>query len=190
MDCRSRPLWPTKFITSKMSPKKNSGKYRPRCCAGTPRLNSTIWPNPPDIVHARRVRCRTDVAQAPSLDAFHRDAARQVRALTGFDRIMIYRFAESGDGEVITEVASPNMESYLGLHYPASDIPAQARMLYLRNSFRIIADVSSETVPLVSYGAKTAEPIDLSLAVTRAVSPVHIEYLRNMGVGASVSVSV
>src|SRR5271170_3612179 len=70
----------------------------------------------------------------PSLDAFHRDAARQVRALTGFDRIMIYRFAANGVGEVIAEVAKPGMESYLGLHYHASDIPVQARALYLRNS--------------------------------------------------------
>ena len=125
-----------------------------------------------------------------SLDAFHRDAARQVRALTGFDRIMIYRFAANGVGEVIAEVAKPGMESYLGLHYPASDIPAQARALYLRNSFRIIAEVRADTVPLLSSDGESPEPLDLSLAVTRAVSPVHIEYLRNMGVGASVSISV
>ena len=125
-----------------------------------------------------------------SLEAFHRDAARQVRALMGFDRIMIYRFEANGVGEVIAEVAKPGMESYLGLHYPASDIPAQARALYLRNSFRIIADVGAVTVPLLSYGEKSPEPLDLSLAVTRAVSPVHIEYLHNMGVGASVSISV
>jgi light-regulated signal transduction histidine kinase (bacteriophytochrome)/CheY-like chemotaxis protein len=126
----------------------------------------------------------------PSLDAFHRDAARQVRALTGFDRIMIYRFAPSGVGEVIAEVANPGMESYLGLHYPASDIPPQAKALYLRNSFRIIADVGAATVPLRSSSQKSADPIDLSLAVTRAVSPVHIEYLTNMGVGASMSISI
>jgi light-regulated signal transduction histidine kinase (bacteriophytochrome)/CheY-like chemotaxis protein len=126
----------------------------------------------------------------PSLEAFHRDAVRQVRSLTGFDRIMIYRFAESGVGEVIAESASPGMESFLGLHYPASDIPVQARALYLRNSFRIIADVRSETIPLMFIDEKFAAPIDLSLAVTRAVSPVHIEYLRNMDVGASASISV
>ena len=126
----------------------------------------------------------------PSLDAFHHDAARQVRALTGFDRIMIYRFAVDGVGEVIAEVAKPGVESYLGLHYPASDIPVQARALYLRNSFRIIADVAAETVPLLSSGDEVPEPLDLSLAVTRAVSPVHIEYLRNMEVGASASISV
>jgi light-regulated signal transduction histidine kinase (bacteriophytochrome)/CheY-like chemotaxis protein len=125
-----------------------------------------------------------------SLDAFHRDAARQVRSLTGFDRIMIYRFAENGVGEVIAEVVKPGMESYLGLHYPASDIPTQARALYLRNSFRIIAEVRADTVPLLSSAEESPEPLDLSLAVTRAVSPVHIEYLRNMGVGASVSISV
>jgi light-regulated signal transduction histidine kinase (bacteriophytochrome) len=125
-----------------------------------------------------------------SLEAFHRDAARQIRALTGFDRIMIYRFAANGVGEVIAEVAKPGMESYLGLHYPASDIPVQARALYLRNSFRIIADVRAETVPLLGAADEWAEPVDLSLAVTRAVSPTHIEYLRNMGVGASLSISV
>src|SRR3984885_6049868 len=124
----------------------------------------------------------------PSLEAFHRDAARQVRALTGFDRVMIYRFAEDGVGEVIAEVAKPGVESYLGLHYPASDIPVQARALYLRNSFRIIADVAAETVPLLSSGGEVPEPLDLSLAVTRAVSPVHIEYLRNMDMGASASI--
>jgi light-regulated signal transduction histidine kinase (bacteriophytochrome)/CheY-like chemotaxis protein len=126
----------------------------------------------------------------PSFDAFHRDAARQVRSLTGFDRIMIYRFATDGAGEVIAEVTKSGMESYLGLHYPASDIPSQARALYLRNSFRIIADVRAATIPLVCLSEQSVEPLDLSLAVTRAVSPVHIEYLGNMGVGASMSISV
>lgn len=125
-----------------------------------------------------------------SLDDFHRDAARQVRSLTGFDRIMIYRFLPGGAGEVISEVRKSGNDSFLGLHYPASDIPVQARTLYLRNSFRIIADVGSATVPLLSRGDAPAEPLDLSFAITRAVSPVHIEYLRNMGVGASLSISI
>ena len=125
-----------------------------------------------------------------SLDAFHQDAARQVRSLTGFDRIMIYRFLPDGAGEVIAEIVKPGWESYLGLHYPASDIPLQARALYLRNSFRIIADVSSTTIPLQSRGEAPAEPLDLSLAITRAVSTVHIEYLRNMDVAASLSISI
>jgi light-regulated signal transduction histidine kinase (bacteriophytochrome) len=125
-----------------------------------------------------------------SLDAFHRDAARQVRSLTGFDRIMIYRFQPDGVGEVIAEVAKPGMESFLGLHYPASDIPVQARALYLRNSFRIIADVRSITVPIESRADAATEPLDLSMAITRAVSPIHIEYLCNMGVAASLSISI
>jgi light-regulated signal transduction histidine kinase (bacteriophytochrome)/CheY-like chemotaxis protein len=125
-----------------------------------------------------------------SLDAFHQDAARQVRSLTGFDRTMIYRFLQDGTGEVISEVVKPGQESFLGLLYPASDIPVQARALYLRNSFRIIADVGSTTVPLQSRGNAPAEPLDLSLALTRAVSTVHIEYLRNMGVAASLSISI
>jgi light-regulated signal transduction histidine kinase (bacteriophytochrome)/CheY-like chemotaxis protein len=124
-----------------------------------------------------------------SLDYFHQDAARQVRSLTRFDRIMIYRFLPDGAGEVIAEVLKPGKESFLGLHYPASDIPQQARTLYLRNSFRIIADVCSTAIPLQSQQA-ASEPLDLSLAITRAVSTVHIEYLRNMNVAASLSISI
>jgi len=124
-----------------------------------------------------------------SLDKFHRETTRQVRAITGFDRVMIYRFDEEGAGEVIAESLSPGMESYLGLHYPASDIPQQARALYLRNPFRIIADVASPTVVLLP-SSPTTPPLDLTLSVTRAVSPIHIEYLRNMGIAASMSLSI
>lgn len=125
-----------------------------------------------------------------TMDAFHRDAARQVRALTGFQRVMIYRFDDSGDGEVIAESLSRPSTSFLGLRYPAADIPAQARRLYLRNPFRIIGDVDRATVPLLPPPSKTTPRLDLSLAVTRAVSPVHLEYLRNMGVSASLSISI
>lgn len=124
-----------------------------------------------------------------TMEAFHRDAARQVRAITGFDRVMVYRFDAEGVGEVIAEALKGGMTPFLGLHYPASDIPVQARALYLRNAFRIIPDVTAtdaDLLPPVSVG----EPLDLSLAFTRAVSPVHIEYLRNMGVGASMSISI
>jgi light-regulated signal transduction histidine kinase (bacteriophytochrome) len=123
-----------------------------------------------------------------SLDGFHRDAARQVRAITGFDRVMIYRFAADGAGEVIAEAAGADSESLMGLHYPASDIPAQARALYLLNPFRIIPDVGSPTAGLVPAIADT--PLNLTLAVTRAVSSVHIQYLTNMGVAASASISI
>jgi light-regulated signal transduction histidine kinase (bacteriophytochrome) len=134
-------------------------------------------------------RAMSRLATRATLESFHTDAARQIRAITGFDRVMIYRFDDSGDGEVIAEALSASMESYLGLHYPASDIPAQARELYLKNPFRIIADVNAPSIEVLNTEAR-AVPLDLTLSVTRAVSPIHIEYLQNMGVGASMSISI
>ncbi len=127
---------------------------------------------------------------ATSLEAFHRDAARQVRAITGFDRVMIYRFDSNGAGQVIAESVKSGLESFLGLHYPASDIPVQARALYLVNPFRIIADVGSRPVSIEPPPGGAVQSLDLSGSITRAVSPVHIEYLVNMGIGASLSVSI
>jgi light-regulated signal transduction histidine kinase (bacteriophytochrome)/ActR/RegA family two-component response regulator len=132
----------------------------------------------------------TRLTKAATLDKFHKDAARQVLALTGFDRIMIYRFDGEGNGEVIAESTRAGMESFLGLNYPAGDIPQQARALYLLNPFRIIADVAAPTVALLPPADSVTRPLDLSLSISRAVSPVHIEYLRNMGVGASLSISI
>lgn len=128
--------------------------------------------------------------QAATMQAFFQEGARQVRALTGFDRVMIYRFDEKGSGEVIAEATRSGIGSFLGLHYPATDIPAQARVLYLRNLFRIIADISAPAVPIIPALDEAGVPLDLSLAVTRAVSSIHIEYLTNMGVGASLSISI
>jgi light-regulated signal transduction histidine kinase (bacteriophytochrome) len=130
------------------------------------------------------------LAQAETMSAFLRDGARQVRALTGFDRVMVYRFADGGDGEVVAEALRPGIESFFGLHYPASDIPSQARALYLRNIFRIIADVQADPVPVMPALDPHGAALDMSLCLTRAVSPIHIEYLRNMGVGASLSISI
>lgn len=118
------------------------------------------------------------------------EAARQLRALTGFDRVMVYRFDDSGAGEVIAEAARSDLEKFLGLRYPASDIPQQARALYLRNWLRIIPDVNATPVTVSPYSSADGRPLDLSHAKLRAVSPIHIEYLRNMGVGASMSVSI
>ncbi len=119
-----------------------------------------------------------------------REAARQMRALTGFDRVMVYRFAPDGSGEVIAEAVRSGLDRYLGLHYPASDIPKQARALYERNWLRIIADVDAPAIPVVPPRDPTGEPLDLSLSTLRTVSPIHLEYLRNMGVAASLSVSI
>ncbi|RKF20614.1 GAF domain-containing protein [Altericroceibacterium spongiae] len=119
-----------------------------------------------------------------------KQAARQMKRLLGFDRVMVYRFHPDQSGEVVAEAREPQLESFLNLRYPKSDIPQQARKLYLRNLFRIIADVESEPVPIEPARSITGEELDLSLSTLRAVSPIHIEYLRNMGVGASLSISI
>jgi len=128
--------------------------------------------------------------QTDTMTAFFNEGARQIRALSGYDRVMVYRFAQDGSGEVVAESVKPGIGSFLGLHYPASDIPAQARELYKRNLLRVIADVDGENVPILPRQGESHEPLDLSLSMLRSVSPIHIEYLKNMGVGASMSVSI
>ncbi len=130
------------------------------------------------------------LAHAKEMAAFFREGARQLRALIGFDRVMIYRFDADGSGEVVAESVASGIDSFLGLHYPASDIPAQARALYVRNIFRIIADVNAPPVAIRPQLDLAGQPLDQSLCVMRAVSPIHIEYLRNMGVSASLSISI
>ncbi|QOY96602.1 GAF domain-containing protein [Massilia sp. UMI-21] len=115
-------------------------------------------------------------------------AVEQIRAFTGFDRVMAYRFRPDDSGDVVAEARRDDIVPYLGQRYPASDIPAQARRLYILNTLRSIVDVNDTTVPLL--GAPGALPLDMSHAVLRSVSPVHIEYLKNMGVAASMSVSI
>jgi light-regulated signal transduction histidine kinase (bacteriophytochrome) len=122
--------------------------------------------------------------------AFYHIAAREMRALTNFDRVMIYRFDSDGSGEVIAEAARGGVEPYLGLHYPASDIPQQARILYERNWLRIIPDIAASPSPIQPSLDRTGLPLDLSLSILRSVSPIHIEYLHNMGVSSSMSVSI
>ena len=117
-------------------------------------------------------------------------AARQVRALTGYDRVMVYRFGTDGSGEVIAESRSAGLEPFLNLRYPASDIPVQARALYARNLLRIIGDIDAEPVPVEPVLDPTGAPLDLSMSTLRATSPIHHEYLRNMGVRASMSISI
>ena len=130
------------------------------------------------------------VSRAATVQDACDQAARQMRALIGFDRVMIYEFAPDGSGIVRAESAAPGQEPFLGLRYPASDIPKQARALYKRSLLRIISDTQDVGVPVVPATNPEGVPLDLSMSATRAVSPIHLEYLRNMGVGASMSVSV
>jgi light-regulated signal transduction histidine kinase (bacteriophytochrome) len=118
-------------------------------------------------------------------------AAEEVRRMTALDRIKVYRFAPDWSGEVLGEARDPVMPSYFGLHFPPSDIPAQARELYRLNPVRLIASIGYEPSPLKpDLNPATGRPIDLRFSVLRSVSPTHLEYLRNMQVGASMSVSI
>lgn len=115
---------------------------------------------------------------------------QQLQLITGYDRVMVYRFLPDGAGEVIAESKHYDVASYLGLRYPASDIPQQARQLYLKNLLRVIGDVDAQVVPILPPTSFVAHQVDLSFSTLRAVSPVHIQYLQNMGVKASMSISI
>jgi chemotaxis family two-component system sensor kinase Cph1 len=117
-------------------------------------------------------------------------AVQEVQSLTGFDRVMAYRFDPEWNGEVAAEARRPGLGCYLGLWFPASDIPEQARALYRRSLSRLIADVDAPTVPLLHLEPAATAPLDLSAVGVRSVSPVHLQYLRNMGVRASMSLSI
>lgn len=123
-----------------------------------------------------------------TIDGLLEAAVRQVRDFTGFDRVMAYRFRSDDSGDVVAEARRDDLVPYLGQRYPAGDIPSQARRLYTLNTLRMIADMTYHAVPLL--GAPDAAPLDLSFGVLRSVSPIHVEYLQNIGVAASMSVSI
>ncbi len=112
----------------------------------------------------------------------------EVRSYTQYDRVMLYRFDADWNGEVVAEARSQEVHSFVGHHYPASDIPRQARELFFRNPIRIIPNV--EYTPAALIPEKTASDIDMTYSVLRNVSPIHIQYLKNMGVAASLTISV
>lgn len=150
-------------------------------------------PAPADEAVPASGTVRAMIGRLRSVREFDRlleEAARLLQALTGYDRVMVYRFAEDGSGEVVAQSLRGGMESFLGQRFPASDIPQQARRLYLRNWTRIIGDVEAEPVPVTPARDPAGTPLDLSMSVLRSVSPIHIEYLRNMGLRSSLSVSV
>jgi diguanylate cyclase (GGDEF)-like protein len=115
----------------------------------------------------------------------------RLRRLTGYDRVMVYRFDREGHGEVIAEAKEDGLDPYLGLRYPASDIPYQARRMYLAQRVRTIADVDYTPVPILADPALgPLAPLDMTLCSLRSVSPVHLEYMRNMGTLASLGLSL
>ena len=126
------------------------------------------------------------------LSAFLAMAVEQVRKLSGFERVMAYRFDEDGSGEVVAESITDDLESYLGLHYPASDIPAPARRLFALSALRHLPDVDYPPVPLHPAAPATGldRPVDLSYTFSRSVSLMYTGYLRNMGVKATLVMPV
>ncbi|WP_293775865.1 ATP-binding protein [uncultured Oxalicibacterium sp.] len=132
-----------------------------------------------------RIQRQTDT------DELLRVAVSEIHALTGFDRVMAYRFLPDDSGEVVAEWRRDDLEPFVGQRYPAGDIPAQARRLYILNPLRLIADIGYRPVALFPQNNPlTHAPLDLSRSVLRSVSPIHVEYLTNMGVAASMSISI
>jgi light-regulated signal transduction histidine kinase (bacteriophytochrome) len=132
------------------------------------------------------------VAQAGNIFELAASVAKRAAALTGFDRCMIYRFLPDWTGEVVAETRDDDMTPYLGLRYPAGDVPEQARRLYLSNILRAIPDVDAPVEALLSYPRDGGEapPLDLTYATLRAVSPIHLQYMRNMEVAATLTGSI
>jgi diguanylate cyclase (GGDEF)-like protein len=129
--------------------------------------------------------------RAKSLQELCDSAVQQVTAISGFDRVMLYRFDSDFNGIVISEVTSPKVDSYLNHHFPATDIPAQARAIFLQNWLRMIPDVGYTPSRLYpGIDPHTGESLDLGQATLRSVSPIHLEYLQNMNVKATLTISL
>ncbi|QGZ66789.1 ATP-binding protein [Paraburkholderia acidisoli] len=129
--------------------------------------------------------------ESESVDDLARLAANEIKRITGYGRTLVYNFDEAGNGHVIAEAVDEGYHSYLDQHFPAADIPAQARALYLQNRIRLIADADYERVPLVPpRHPATGRPTDLTWASLRSVSPVHVQYMKNMGTWSSMSMSI
>lgn len=131
------------------------------------------------------------IGQSDSVEEYCHAVVQGIRDATGYDRVMIYKFHSNWDGEVIAESCDEKLEKFYGLRYPASDIPAQARELYLKNKLRVIYDVhysASHIIP--KHNTKTSQPLNLSKSLLRSVSPMHINYLINMGVRATMTISL
>lgn len=126
-----------------------------------------------------------------SLQDYCQIIVQEVRKVTGFDRVMLYKFDEDDHGAVVAEEKLEHLEPYLNLHFPASDIPKPARKLFSSNWIRLIPDAQVEPVEI--FPAKNPHnnrPVDLTLSILRSPYPCHLEYLHNMGVGASLTISL
>ncbi|ERF83833.1 GAF domain-containing protein [Bradyrhizobium viridifuturi] len=131
------------------------------------------------------------IRTASSIRALCEEAATLFQDRTGYDRVMVYRFDDEGHGEVFSERRKPELEAYLGNRYPATDIPQMARRLYERTRVRVLVDVNYQPVPLQPrFSPITGRDLDMSLCFLRSMSPIHLQYLKNMGVGATLVISL
>ena len=131
------------------------------------------------------------ISNASNIGALADSVVKCVRDLTGYDRVMVYKFDPDGHGKIIAEARDPRLDSLLGHHYPATDIPQRARELYIRNRVRVLVDASYVPSPLVpALLPLTGQELDMSLCALRSMSPLHTQYLRNMGVTATLVVSL
>jgi diguanylate cyclase (GGDEF)-like protein len=131
------------------------------------------------------------LAHSTTVEDLRADTATGLRTLTGFDRVMVYHFHPDGHGEIVAEAHAPGMEPYNGLHFPASDIPAQARQLYLTKLSRAIVNTSEVPVDLLTDGDEpVVSRLDLSNAELRSVSPHHLQFMSNMGQESTLSMSM
>jgi light-regulated signal transduction histidine kinase (bacteriophytochrome) len=131
------------------------------------------------------------IIECTTLRALCDETAIIFKDLSGYDRVMVYRFDDDGHGEVLSEQREPELEPFLGQRYPASDIPQIARKLYVRNRIRVLADVGYTPVPLTpKLSPISGEDLDMSMCFLRSMSPLHIQYLKNMGVGATLVISL
>ncbi|MEO5970465.1 MAG: GAF domain-containing protein, partial [Bdellovibrionia bacterium] len=181
--------------------KKSDGKYLPFLAFLHRSENNLILElepledNPPILMDLYRetISSISALQGVESLTELCQRATEAVQSLTGFDRVMIYQFDPNWNGHVIAEALSSvgKVDSYKGHHFPASDIPSQSRAVLLQNWLRMIPDVDCKPVPILpSAGPLSQRPLNLSRAFLRSVSPIHIRYLKNMGVVSSLTVSL
>ncbi|MBA4285338.1 MAG: PAS sensor protein [Xanthomonadaceae bacterium] len=129
-------------------------------------------------------------SSAPTIASLSEAVVDCVRAQAGYDRVMVYKFDPDGHGEIIAEARRNDLDSLLGHHYPATDIPQRARELYIRNRVRVLVDVHYEPVPILPRRLPDGSELDMSLCHLRSMSPLHLQYLKNMGVTGTLVVSL
>lgn len=152
-------------------------------------------PTSPDVKQASQVYDHTSQFLSYMRDTYTLKelcglVAKGTREITGYDRVMIYRFDKDYNGEIYAESCREDLEPFLGLHYPHTDIPVQARNLYMQNLLRIITDINYTPVPVYTVDDAAGKNLDLSLSILRSTSPIHVQYLQNMGVGATLTISL